>query len=43
LLERPFALRKLLIAGPIIEHAVEFLIEPRRVDGVWTAALETRR
>jgi hypothetical protein len=28
----PFAnhsLRKLLIAGPIIEHAVEFLVEPR--------------
>jgi len=32
----PFAnhsLKKLLIAGPIIEHAVEFLIEPRRGSG----------
>jgi pimeloyl-ACP methyl ester carboxylesterase len=32
----PFAnhsLRKLLIAGPIIEHAVEFLVEPPRGEG----------
>ena len=38
----PFAshsLRKLLIAGPIIEHAVEFLIEPRRIDTIRTASL----
>jgi pimeloyl-ACP methyl ester carboxylesterase len=38
----PFAnhsLRKLLIAGPIIEHAVEFLIEPRRMDTIRTASV----
>jgi len=37
----PFAnhsLRKLLIAGPIIEHAVEFLVEPRQAEGVRTAS-----
>lgn len=36
----PFAnhsLRKLLIAGPIIEHAVEFLVEPRRPATMRTA------
>lgn len=38
----PFAnhsLRKLLIAGPIIEHAVEFLVEPRRMDTIRTASM----
>ena len=37
----PFAghsLRKLLIAGPIIEHAVEFLIEPLATPGLRTAS-----
>jgi len=37
----PFAnhsLRKLLIAGPIVEHAVEFLIEPRGAQNVRTAS-----
>ena len=33
------SLRKLLIAGPIVEHALEFLIEPRRVQTLRTAFL----
>lgn len=37
----PFAghsLRRLMIAGPIIEHAVEFLIAPRTISGLQTAS-----
>lgn len=37
----PFAshsLKKLLIAGPIIEHAVDFLIEPRQMPDLHTAS-----